>query len=190
MMRLRHAVAAAVHHLVRAGLQRGLALLGADVHHHDVPVLHRAQHGDRVEPEAAGADHHDRLVRRDRHRLADRRIDGDAGAGIGRRHRRIQRAGIDQMPRMRRDHVRAVAAIGIDAEAARREAHVVLLRQALLAGAAAEPGEHDAQVADLHALAPASGPSFATRPTISCPIASGSTTPRSFSDIFLPPPMS
>ena len=36
----------------------------------------------------------------------------------------------------------------------------------------------------------ASGPSFATRPTISCPIASGSTTPRSFSDIFLPPPMS
>ena len=149
---LRHAVAAAVHHLVRAGLQRRLALLRADVDHDDVLVLHRAQHGDRIQPEAAGADHDDRLIGRDRHRLADRRIDGDAGARIGRRHRRIERAGIDQVPRMRRDHMRAVAAIGIDAETARREAHVVLLRQAFLAGAAAEPGEHDAQVADLHAL--------------------------------------
>jgi hypothetical protein len=36
----------------------------------------------------------------------------------------------------------------------------------------------------------ACGPSFATRPTISWPIAKGSTTPRSVSDILLPPPMS
>ena len=93
------------------------------------------------------------------------------------------------MPRMRRDDMRAVAAIRVHAEAARRDgAHVVLFRQALLAGAAAEPREHDAQVADLHPFA--SGPSFTTRPTISCPIASGSVTPRSFSDIFWPPPMS
>jgi hypothetical protein len=45
----------------------------------------------------------------------------------------------------------AVAAVGIYAEAARREAHVVLLGQAFLACAAAEPGEHDAQVADPNA---------------------------------------
>ena len=151
-MRLATAVAAAVHHLVRAGLQRGVALLRADVHHDDVLVLQRLQHGDRVQPQPAGADQHDRLVRRHRHRLADRRIDGDAGAGVGRGHGGIERAGIDQVARMRRDDVRAVAAVLVHAEAARREAHVVLLRQALLAGAAADPGEHDAQVADLHAF--------------------------------------
>ena len=44
-----------------------------------------------VQAQPAGADQHDRLVRRHRHRLADRRIDGDARAGVGRGHRGIER---------------------------------------------------------------------------------------------------
>ena len=53
---------------------------------------------------------------------------------------------------MRGDHVCAVAAVRIHTQAAWRQAHIVLFREAFLACAAAKPGEHNAQVADLHAL--------------------------------------
>ena len=106
-------------------------------------------------PSPPAPDQHDRLRRRQRHRLLDGGIDGDAGAGIGRGHGGIEAAGIDQMPRMRRNDVGAVAAVLVDAQAAGRDrAHVVFLGQALLAFAAAQPGVDDAQVADLHARWP------------------------------------
>jgi hypothetical protein len=45
----------------------------------------------------------------------------------------------------------AVAAVLIHAQAAALQAHIVLLRQAGAAYAAAHPGEDDADIADLHA---------------------------------------
>ena len=80
--------------------------------------------------------------------LPDGRIDGDAGARVGRRQRRVERAGIDQMARMRRQHMGRVAAVLEDADAARRQAHVVLVGQAGGAHAAADPGIDDPHVAD------------------------------------------
>ena len=57
------------------------------------------------------------------------------------------------MPRMRRHHVRAVAAVLVDAQAARGgRAHVVFLGEARRTRAAAQPGKHDAPVADLNPL--------------------------------------
>ena len=66
--------------------------------------------------------------------------------------RRVERAGIDQMAGMRRHDMGAVASILEDAQAPRRQAHIVLLARARGADAAADPGIDDPQVADLHAL--------------------------------------
>ena len=52
---------------------------------------------------------------------------------------------------MRCHDMGAVAAVLVDAEAAPVQAHVVVVGQALLAMAAADPGVDDAQVADLDA---------------------------------------
>ena len=151
-MRLATPVAAAVDRLCRAGLHRGVALFGADIDADDVLVLQRLQHGDGIQAQPPCPDQHDRLRRLQRHRLLDRGIDRDAGARVGRGNRRIEAAGIDQMPRMRGDDMGAVAAIGEHAQAAGRDgAHVVVFGEALLALAATQPGKDDAQVAGFHA---------------------------------------
>ena len=85
-------------------------------------MAQRPQHGDGRQAEPAGADQHHRIVGRQRQDLAHRAIDGDAGARIGRGDGGIDVAGIDEMPWMRGDDMGAVAAILIDAQAARRHA--------------------------------------------------------------------
>ncbi len=142
---------AGVHHLGGAGPEGGLAFFLADIDNDGVAVVEGAQDGDRVEAEAAGADQHDGLVGVHRHELADGGIDGDAGAGVGGGDGGIERAGIDQVARVRGDDMGGVAAILIDAEAAGGEAHVVFLGAAGGAGAAADPGEDDAEIAGFDA---------------------------------------
>ncbi len=123
------------------------------IHRNDVGVSQRLQHLDRREPEAPCPDHHDDLARRHGHQLADRRIDSQARAGIGGRHRRIDVARIHQMAGMGHEHMAAEAAGLAHADGRALGAEVVLLGQAPLALAASHPGEHDAPVADLDALA-------------------------------------
>ena len=123
-------------------------LFGVEVHRHDRLVAERLQYLNRIQPQAAGANDDDRLCRLHREHLADGRIDCDARTRVGRGDGRVERAEIDEVARMRRYDVAAIAAVLVNAEAAvGDDAHVVLFRQAALALAATEPREHDPHVA-------------------------------------------
>ena len=105
---------------------------------HGVRLMVCPQHGDRVETQPACPHQNDCLIRRYRHRLADRRINGDAGPCVCRGHGGFDLAWIDQMARMRGDDMSTIAAVLINSQAARgRYAHIVFLGQAGLARPAA-----------------------------------------------------
>ena len=116
-------------------------------------MAERLQDLDGGKAETAGPDQHDRLVGGDWQDLLDGGIDGQARAGVGGRHGRIDVARIDQMAGMRHEHVAAETARLTHADGGALGAEVVLFGQATFAFAAAHPGEDDAAVADLHALA-------------------------------------
>ena len=138
--------------------------------------------------EPAGADDHRRLVCERRHFL-QRAKRGDARAGQRRRALRRQIADVEQIARMRHDHVVGIAAIAEHAEAAHRAAQIVLAAQAGAARAAADPRVAPACAAPI--LTPlASGPTATTSPTFSWPSVTGSFMPRSCRLSCLPPPRS
>ena len=68
------------------------------------------------------------------------------------------------MPRFRRQHMRRIATMLINAEAFGGEAHIILIRAAGFAGAAADPGEDHHMVANLKARSIGIWPPFQHAP--------------------------
>ncbi len=141
---------------MRAGLARHLKLFVADIDSDNLPVSERHEDADGSKAQAAGADDDDGIVRLDLGKFSDRRIGGDAGAGIGRSQRRIDVLEVDQMLRLVDQHMRAVAAFAKYAEASRGQAHLVVAGKAMLALSASGPRVHQPMVAD--------GDAFGVRP--------------------------
>src|SRR5262249_25624436 len=130
-------------------LQRRLSLGRVGVDDDGTLPAHRLQDVDAHEAEPAGADDDDRLLLEERPHPLQRTIGGEAGAGIGRRLDRVERADVEEIAGVRRDDVVGIAARAEDAEKLRLEAELLLAAPAHRAAAAAEPGKDEALVADL-----------------------------------------
>ena len=102
----------------------------------------------------------------------ERRKGREARAHVGAGERRRQRGVIDQIARMRHQHMRGKAAIDLDAEVARRGAQILLAGAAGRAFAAADPGKHRDRRAGLRPSH--RGPACSTTPAISWPSVNGS----------------
>ena len=133
---------------------------GADIHHHNAPMAFGLQHGNGVQAKPARPDHHNGFIRRHGHDLIDGAEHRNAGTRIGRGQGGIQVTNRHQMARFRRQHMCRIATMLINAEAFRREAHIILILAAGIAGAAADPGEDHHMVADLKARAIGIWPPF------------------------------
>jgi hypothetical protein len=80
----------------------------------------------------------------------ERRERGQARAHVGAGQRRGERRVVDQVARMRHQHMGGEAAVDLDAEIARRRAEIFLSRAAGRALAAADPGKHGRRLSGLH----------------------------------------
>ena len=112
----------------------------------------RAQQGNRVEPEPAGADHHDRFLGIERHQFADRAVHRHARAGVGRRDRRIEPVDVEQIFGIGHQHVGGVAAVDSEPHWPHQQAQILFVCPASRTVAAAHPGKHQPDVADLEPL--------------------------------------
>ncbi len=106
---------------------------------------HRLEDRHAHQPEAAGADHQHRLVLDDGAELLQRRIGRHTRAGVGRDRDGIEPVERQQIFRVRNDDLIGIAAVAMNAEAARLHAKIFVAVAADAAGSAADPGidEHD-----------------------------------------------
>ena len=135
-----------------AGLERRRAPLGVDIHHDGALASHRLQNGDGHQPKPAGADDQHRLLLDHRAELLERRIGRHARAGVGRDRHGIEPVERQQVFRVRDDDLVGIAAIAMNAEAARLHAQVFGPGAADAADAAADPGIDQHHLADLAVL--------------------------------------
>ena len=142
----------AVDGVAGARRQGRLALRRIDVGDDDTGLDQRRRQVHGVEADAAGADHHDAIVGAQRCHFLERRIGGQARARVGAGDVVVYAVVVDQVARVRHNHVVAVAAVGACAEETLGAAQVLVALRADLAFAAAHPGIDDALVADGGAL--------------------------------------
>ena len=151
MMTLRAPASAGIEGLRRAELEGRIALALVDVGDEDRLVRQRARKLQAHHADAAEPDDEKRAELQIGHRLLDGAIAGEAGAheraGDGRR----DALHVEQIARMRHQHVRGVAAVDGDAERAGRVAHVLVAALAQPALAAADPGVGGVELALRHA---------------------------------------
>ncbi|MNT09722.1 hypothetical protein D3C72_1445210 [compost metagenome] len=125
---------------MRARGQRRAPARAVGFQHDDIGAAQRAQQGHAHQAQAAGADHHHRLLGQHLGRdLADGAIGGQARTRVGRGLLRPQIADADQVARVRHHDVVAVAARLEDSEKARRGAEILAPPTADLAFPAAYP---------------------------------------------------
>src|SRR5436305_14955763 len=104
----------------------------------------RRKEAEAHEAQAPGADDQDRLLlEHARLELLQGAVGGEPRAGIGRGDLRLQVAHVEEVARMRHEHVRGIAAAAIDAERARPRAILLVAALTDRAFAAADPGEDD-----------------------------------------------
>src|SRR5207253_1797581 len=110
-----------------AELRRGRELRVIDVAGDDAFDAFLAQHRDADQAEPAAAEHRDFVLRAHRRQLAGRAVRGERRAGERRGKAVLDAADVDQVFRIRHQHMRGIRAGAVDAEEARAGDAVIFL---------------------------------------------------------------
>ena len=132
-----------------AGVERGLPLRRVDVRDDRADAVEGARQVDGGEPEPAGPDDEQRVVRIDRRRLFEGAIGDEAGTGEGRGEGLGQRVELDQISWMVDEDVVAEPPVALDSEVPRPRAKILLAGSAHRTLPATAPSVDDPVVADL-----------------------------------------
>ena len=141
-----------------AGIDRGrgtlrpcaLELCRIDIAGNDIAHAARAKHRNRGHAQTAAAEHDHPVTGDQLGQLGDRAEGGQARAGQRGRPAFVDIAGIDQVARIRHQHMGGIGTGLHDTQKLVVEAVIVVTRQADRAGATTDPGINQAPVADLH----------------------------------------